>query len=103
MVVVSVMYPSGADTTFDLDYYLKTHIPMVQSRWREFGLSNVQVLKGTAAGDGGQPAYQAIALLSFGSLGNYQTAAKAHGKEIRADIPKFTNTQPLVQISDVLA
>ena len=103
MVVISVMYPSGSDSTFDLDYYLKSHIPLVEARWREFGLSNVQVLRGTAAGDGGPPPYQAIALLTFGSLQNFQQAGKTHGKEIFADIPKFTNVQPVVQISDVLA
>jgi uncharacterized protein (TIGR02118 family) len=103
MVVISVMYPSGSDSTFDLDYYLKTHIPLVEARWREFGLSKVQVLKGAAAGNGGPPLYQAIALLTFGSLQDFQTAGKAHGKEIFADIPKFTNAQPVVQISDVLA
>lgn len=103
MVVISVMYPSGSDNSFDLDYYLKTHIPLVQARWREFGLSNVQVLKGAAAGNGGPPLYQAIALLTFGSVQEFQQAGKVHGKEIFADIPKFTSAQPVVQISDVLA
>lgn len=103
MVVISVMYPSASENSFDLDYYLKTHIPLVQARWREFGLSNVQVLKGAAAGNGGPPLYQAIALLTFGSVQEFQQAGKVHGKEIFADIPKFTNAQPVVQISDVLA
>jgi hypothetical protein len=44
-----------------------------------------------------------MALLSFGSAGEFQGAAAAHGPEIFADIPRFTNVQPVVQINDVVA
>jgi len=27
MINVTVMYPNAADKTFDMDYYLATHIP----------------------------------------------------------------------------
>lgn len=29
MIKVSVLYPHGADTKFDMDYYCGTHVPMV--------------------------------------------------------------------------
>ncbi|WP_315836010.1 EthD family reductase [Bradyrhizobium prioriisuperbiae] len=103
MILVTVMYPAGADTKFDLDYYLKTHMPLVQSRWGSLGLKNAQVVKGAAKGDGSAAEYQMMALLTFESLDAFKAAGKAHGAEIFADIPKFTNTQPLVQINDILA
>lgn len=32
MISVSVLYPSGADTKFDMNYYLAKHIPMVKQK-----------------------------------------------------------------------
>ena len=43
-----------------------------------------------------------MALLSFSSAADFQTAAATHGTEIFADIPKFTNVSPIVQINDVV-
>ncbi|MFL5110695.1 MAG: EthD family reductase [Microvirga sp.] len=102
MIVVSVMYPGGADATFDEGYYLQTHIPLVRERWRGMGLSDVRLLRGAGTPDGGAPPYRVTALLTFGSLSEFQAAAQAYGGEIFADIPKFTNVQPLVQINEIL-
>jgi hypothetical protein len=44
-----------------------------------------------------------IALVSFRSTQDFQNAAQAHGPEIFADIPNFTNVQPVVQINESLA
>jgi hypothetical protein len=43
-----------------------------------------------------------MALITFGSLDDFKAAGKAHGKEIFADIPNFTNAQAVVQINDIL-
>jgi hypothetical protein len=32
MILVTVMYPADAQTTFDIDYYLNKHIPLVKER-----------------------------------------------------------------------
>jgi uncharacterized protein (TIGR02118 family) len=102
MIVVSVMYPGGGEGTFDEAYYLQTHIPLVQERWGALGLTGVQVLRGAGTPDGSPPPYRMMALLTFGSLAEFQGAGKAHGREIFADIPKFTNVQPVVQINESL-
>lgn len=39
MVLISVMYPGGAGTRFDMDYYLKKHMPLVSERWSSKCLS----------------------------------------------------------------
>jgi uncharacterized protein (TIGR02118 family) len=102
MIVVSVMYPGGSDATFDEAYYLKTHIPLVKERWTPLGLTGVQLLRGAGTPDGSAAPYRVMALLSFGSLADFQAAGKAHGREIFADIPKFTSVQPVVQINESL-
>ncbi|MGH7040528.1 MAG: EthD family reductase [Acetobacteraceae bacterium] len=100
MIVVSVMYPPSA--RFDLDYYMKSHIPLVQARCAGRGLAGAQVLKGAAGGDGGAPAQQVIALLSFASLPEFQTAMQEHGAEIMGDVANFTDAQPVIQINTPL-
>lgn len=103
MILVTVMYPVGSQTTFDTEYYLQKHIPLVKERWTTHGLKSAQVLRGTAKPDGSAPDYQMMALLTFGSLDDFKSAGKAHGREIFADIPNFTNAQAAVQINEILA
>jgi uncharacterized protein (TIGR02118 family) len=103
MILITVMYPAGAETKFDLDYYLGKHIPLLKERWTPHGLSQVQVVKGTGKPDGSAADYQMMALLTFGSIDNFKAAGKAHGREIFADIPNFTDTQATVQINEILA
>jgi uncharacterized protein (TIGR02118 family) len=102
MILVTVMYPAGAQSTFDLDYYLHKHIPLVKQHWAPLGMSSVQVLRGIGKPDGIAPDYQMMALLTFDSLDAFKAAGKAHGREIFADIPKFTNAQPSLQINEIL-
>lgn len=101
MILVTVMYPTGE--TFDVDYYLKTHMPLVKDRWGPHGLKNAQAVKGVAKADGTAPDYQIAALLTFGSMDDFKAAGKAAGKEIFADIANFTKAQATVQINEILA
>lgn len=101
MIKVSVMYPNGAGNTFDMDYYLKQHGELVK---RKLGpaLKQLHVDGGIAGGaPGSPPTYLAIGHLYFDSVDAFQTSFGPHADEILGDIPKFTNTQPTIQISDV--
>jgi uncharacterized protein (TIGR02118 family) len=99
-MIVSVMYQIGSGQKFDLDYYMKTHIPLVGSRWGSAGLKGSQVLRGIGSPSGDPAMYHIIALLDFESLDAFKAAAEAHGKEIFADIPNFTNVQPSIQFNE---
>lgn len=102
MVIVSVLYPKTKDSSFDLAYYLQTHIPLVKSLWSEMGLRNVDLVQGTAAIDGGMPSYELIGQLTFDSTDSLQSALSRHGDEILGDIPNFTNVQPIIQTGKAL-
>jgi uncharacterized protein (TIGR02118 family) len=102
MVIVSVIYPANEGARFDVDYYLKTHVPMVGARAKDGGLREVKVLRGSSAPGGGAPAYSMIALLSFDSAAAFEQVLERHGAEIIGDIPNFSNVQPVIQINDVL-
>lgn len=103
MITVSVCYPKNATSRFDFDYYLKRHIPLVVSRWAGMGLAKAELLKGSAALDGGGPGFELIGLLSFDSIESMRSALEVHGNEIIADIPNFTNVQPLIQVNEPLS
>ncbi len=104
MIVVTVMYPQEEGATFDMDYYLTTHLALVGDKWGSMGMKGARVLKGVGGGEpGSPPPYQVMAVVDFESMEAFQAAVGAHGDEIFGDIPNFTNTTPVVQISDVAA
>jgi uncharacterized protein (TIGR02118 family) len=98
MVLLSVLYPKTSESTFDLDYYLQTHIPRVKSRWSGMGLQRVDLVQGTAEVSGGVPPYELMAQLTFLTEDALNQALARHGQEILGDIPNFTNVQPLMQV-----
>ncbi len=74
----------------------------MKERWTSQGLEKIQIVRAAATPDGSPPSFSIMALLSFSSAADFQTAAATHGTEIFADIPKFTNVSPIVQINDVV-
>ena len=102
MIVVTVLYPKTGQSHFDHDYYLQRHVPLVRERWESFGLKEVRLLRGRATLDGASPNFELIGELTFPSVEHIQNALGAHGAEIVADIAKFTNIQPLLQVNDLL-
>lgn len=100
MALISVMYPIGSGDAFDMEYYLKTHMPLVRERWTPLGLKEARVIKGVATPDGSPTPYPVIALLTWDSAESFKKGAETHGAEIFGDIPNFTNVQPKVQINE---
>jgi uncharacterized protein (TIGR02118 family) len=102
MIRFTVMYPKTAESTFDMDYYLTKHIPLLQERLAEAGLKDVRVDEGLAGGAPGEAAtYATIFSATFEAMEGFQKGMGAHGAELRADVPNFTNVQPVVQVSRV--
>ena len=101
MIIVSVLYPNGSGSKFDLDYYLQRHMPMVQKRLGA-PLKRVAVERGLAGGaPGAPPPFLAAGHLYFDSVEEFGAGFAEHGAAIQADIPNYTNTQPVIQISAV--
>ena len=101
MIKVSVLYPNDSGSTFDMGYYLGKHIPMVQQKLSGAlrGTAIDQGLGGTEPG--APPAYTVICHLLFDSVESYQGAFGPHAQAIVGDIPNYTNTQPILQVSAV--
>jgi len=101
MVKVSVMYPNGADTKFDMAYYLERHMPMVKTKLGA-ACKKAEVEQGLGGGQPGVAApFVAVCHLHFDSVDAFQAAFGPHADSIMSDIPNYTNAQPTVQVSEV--
>jgi uncharacterized protein (TIGR02118 family) len=101
MIRVIVMYPNKAGGTFNYDYYLKTHIPLVKKLLGS-AVKDVRIFKGVGA-PGGKPAtYVTMASLFFDDVPAFEKAFGPHAQEILGDIPNFSNIEPTVQIDERL-
>ena len=100
MIRVSVMYPNSAGATFDMADYTSRHMPMVQRLIPS--CKGIAAEKGLAGGTpGSQPTYSAIGYLLFDSVESFEKGFGPHATEILADIPKYTNITPVIQISEI--
>jgi uncharacterized protein (TIGR02118 family) len=82
MIKVSVLYPNHEDKQFDLDYYLKKHMPLSIGKFGE-ALKGVSVDYGMNGGvPGTKPPYIAA-------------------ETLQGDIKNYTDIEPVYQISEV--
>jgi uncharacterized protein (TIGR02118 family) len=101
MIKVGVFYPNNPGSKFDMKYYLEKHIPMVQRKCGP-ALKKVTVVQGVAGGAPGAPmTYRVMCNLTFDSVEAFQSTFGPNAPEIMADIPNYSDIQPMVQISEV--
>lgn len=101
MIKVSVLYPAGDKANFNMEYYCQSHMPLVQQRLGA-ACKSIAVEQGLAGGaPGAPPPYVAMGHMYFDSVEAFQAAFASHAKELMADVPNFTNVQPVIQVSEV--
>jgi uncharacterized protein (TIGR02118 family) len=100
MVKVSVLYPNREGTKFDMGYYLHHHIPMVRQLLGS-ALKGVLVEQGISGEEGSPAPYVTTCHLLFDSVQAHQASFGPHAHEILEDIPKYTDSKPLIQIGEV--
>ena len=101
MIKVSVLYENTEGKKFDTAYYFSKHIPMVKQKLGS-ACRRVEVDQGLGgAQPGSKPAFVMIAHMLFDSIDAFQQAFGPHADAISGDIPKYTDIQPVIQLSDV--
>ena len=102
MIKVSLLYPNGEGITFDMDYFLNKHVPMVVGLLGE-AVKGATIEKGVASAmPGSQAPYAAMGNIYFESMESFANSFGANADQILGDIPNYTNGTPAVQISEVL-
>jgi len=104
MVRISVLYPNRPDSTFDMDYYLHTHMPLSIERLGSApGFRGVSVSSGISAGPpDSQPPYVAQCEYLFDSLEAFMSAFTPHAELLQGDIANYTDLEPVILVSRVL-
>ena len=99
MHLVTVLYPHKDGGRFDFDYYMKKHIPRVSGLLGK----SIDVRRGLSSPFGTPTHFVAIATIHIDSIDEFQPMFAEHGAEIMADIPNFTNIEPIVQFDEALS
>lgn len=75
-----------------MDYYISTHMPLVQKNWQQYGLRSWKVVKFPD-----DASFCVQATLEWGSIDNFQTAASSESaKEVMGDIANFCDKDPVL-------
>lgn len=91
---VIVAYPRTSSSTFNKDYYLSTHMPLVKKHWTKHGLRSYAVTDLSASDDA---PYTYIVVMDFESLEGFGAAAQDESiKEIMGDVDNFSNVKPVL-------
>lgn len=101
MVRVSVLYPNKPGSHFDANYYLSVHMPMatrllgpaIKVVTAEIGVA------GEAPGEGAP--FAAIAGFVCESAEVFMQAFAPVADQLQSDIPKYTDIEPVIQISNL--
>ena len=103
MIRVTVLYPAAEGATFDMDYYLNRHCPMVREVLGGV-LQSLTVDKGISGPLPGSPApFTVLCHLVFESPESFLGAMRQHGGRIMEDIPNYTSVSPTIQVSEILS
>lgn len=93
-VTVVLLYPKQSDSTFDMKYYLASHMPLVQDRWSSLGLHDWTVLPFE-----GDAPYHVQTSLEFDTMAGFEKASK--DTKVFDDIPRFSNKSPTMLVGNV--
>jgi uncharacterized protein (TIGR02118 family) len=102
MLRVSVFYPNTEGGTFDMEYFLRQHLPSVDKAWGA-ALIRKEIDAGLSGpGPGTPPTYVAVAHLYFDSIESFQAALGPQHKELEKDARNFTDIKPTIQVSKIV-
>jgi uncharacterized protein (TIGR02118 family) len=93
MIAVTILYPQTDDSTFDMDYYTSSHMPMLAE-----AIGDACQGWGACSINNGKWAAMGWAITSQDA---FDAAMAEHGAKIMADVANYTNVQPELLIGEV--
>jgi uncharacterized protein (TIGR02118 family) len=106
-VQITFLYPNAPDASFDMDYYLSTHMPMVAEQFGPYNFKGYSVskIKGIPKPDKTMDPspYSVQAVLNFDAVQDFQAALSAVGEKIMSDVPNYSNQSPILLVGEKLA
>jgi uncharacterized protein (TIGR02118 family) len=89
---VIVLYPRKEGSTFDKEYYLKTHMPLAMKHWGKHGFKSYAV---TELNDDSPYSYSVV--MEFESYESFGKATQDPGtKEVMDDVTNFSSEKAIL-------
>ena len=102
MKCITVLYPAKDNDSFDFDFYLRRHVPLIQDILGK-SLHRIEVRKGATAQDGSSsPTFTSVISIWIADWPAYEKAMAARASELIAEVPLFTKVMPVIQIDEVI-
>ena len=103
MVKISILYPKKKDSRFDMEYYLKKHMPMsIERLSKGKGYKGVSVERGLGGEvPGSDPLYVALCHYTFETMEDFLAAFQPFAPLLQGDMPNYTDIKPIIQLSAV--
>lgn len=102
MIKVSVLYPYAEGKKFNMDYYLNKHTTLLTKLLGD-ALKSATIESGISGVAPGSPApFVAIINMYFDTLQSFQQSFGPSIDKLMADLPNFTDIEPVAQISEVV-
>jgi uncharacterized protein (TIGR02118 family) len=102
VVKVGTFYPNGVGKVFDMKYYCEIFVPLLKELFGD-ALKGVAVDQGLYGGEpDAQPFFFALAQYFFDTEEEAVNAYFSNLARIKEERPKFTNIEPVAQVSEVI-
>ncbi|MGD9792498.1 MAG: EthD family reductase [Acidimicrobiia bacterium] len=95
MISVTILYPRTDDSTFDMEYYRSTHMPM-------FADALGGACKSWTASFVAKGPWAASGFVLIENKKAFDAAMANHGAKIAADVANYTNVVPTMVIGQVV-
>lgn len=101
MVRVWIGYERAEGANFDHVYYRDVHCPMFAEVMKPYGLLELSIDRGlTGAEADSSPKYLAMASITYETAEGFFRGMEEKGSEVLPDIKNYTNTTPIIQVSE---
>lgn len=94
MLAITILYPRTDDVTFDMDYYVGTHMPMLADALGEhchgWGAASIPAGK-----------YAAMGWAVASGQAEWDAMLAEHGANIMGDVPNYTNVRPELLVGEI--
>ena len=101
MIRVRFSYPNKPGSHFNADYYINVHMPLA-IRLLGSALKHVSAEIGISSAMPDQPPLNAaMCAFDFESVQAFTEAVMPHYQQLQADIPNYTDIEPIVQINEI--
>ncbi|CAO2655002.1 Nn.00g117350.m01.CDS01 [Neocucurbitaria sp. VM-36] len=106
-IAAVVSYPSkhpesGEALKFDMDYYISTHMPMIERTWGPYGMQSWSIIQfpDPCPMSGQTPPYLVQTTCYFDTVANLRTAFEKGASTTVPDVEKFSNVFPAVWVGE---